>query len=169
LVETGIALSSELALDQVLERVVVTAVELTGARFGALGVLDERRSALEQFITLGVDEETRARIGSLPRGRGILGALISERRPLRLSEMAQDPRSVGFPPGHPPMRSFLGVPVEVRGAAFGNLYLTDKKDGGEFRRRTRRSCGCWRARRLLRSRTRACTTRLASGRDSLIR
>ncbi len=132
LLETGITLSSELSLDQVLEKVVATAVELTGARYGALGVLDEQRTALEQFITVGVDEETRALIGSLPRGRGILGALIADRRPLRLLEIAQDPRSVGFPPGHPPMGSFLGVPIEVRGAAFGNLYLTEKNGGEPF-------------------------------------
>src|SRR5579862_6111056 len=121
LVETGIALSSELSLESLLHRVIETAVELTGARYGALGVIDRLGTGLEQFITVGLDDETRAAIGELPRGRGILGVLIRDREPLRLHDLSQDPRSVGFPPGHPPMSSFLGVPIRLRGTVFGNL------------------------------------------------
>jgi signal transduction histidine kinase len=132
LVETGIALSSELSLEALLRRVVETAVEVTGARYGALGVIDRTGTALEQFITVGVDDATRRSIGDLPRGRGILGVLISNRETLRLSDLTQDPRSVGFPPGHPPMESFLGTPISVRGTTFGNLYLTEKEGGDDF-------------------------------------
>jgi signal transduction histidine kinase len=132
LVETGIALSSELSLESLLRRFTETAVELTGARFGALGVIDRLGTGLEQFITVGVDAATATTIGELPRGRGILGVLIRERSMLRLRDLGDDPRSVGFPPGHPPMRSFLGVPVLLRGTAFGNLYLTEKAGSEEF-------------------------------------
>jgi signal transduction histidine kinase len=132
LVETGIALSSELSLEALLQRVIETAVELTGARYGALGVIDRTGFALEQFITVGFDEETKRSIGDLPLGRGILGVLIHSRETLRLRDLSQDPRSVGFPPGHPPMESFLGVPIGVRGLTFGNLYLTEKAGGEEF-------------------------------------
>jgi signal transduction histidine kinase len=132
LVETGIALSSELSLEALLQRVIETAVELTGARYGALGVIDRTGSALEQFITVGVDEETKRSIGDLPLGRGILGVLIHSRETLRLRDLSQDPRSVGFPPGHPPMETFPGVPIGVRGLTFGNLYLTEKAGGEEF-------------------------------------
>ena len=132
LVETGIALSSELSLENLLRKLIGTAVELTGARYGALGVIDRSGTALEQFLTVGMEPEVEQTIGDLPRGRGILGVLIHERRALRLSDLSQDPRSVGFPPGHPPMSSFLGVPILLRGAAFGNLYLTEKQGAGEF-------------------------------------
>jgi signal transduction histidine kinase len=132
LVETGIALSSELSLETLLRRVIETAVELTGAQYGALGVVDSSGTALEQFITVGIDEETHRLIGDLPRGRGILGALISSRETLRLAHLSHDPRSVGFPPGHPPMDTFLGTPISVRGTTFGNLYLTEKHGGEEF-------------------------------------
>jgi two-component system, NarL family, sensor histidine kinase DevS len=132
LVETGIALSSELSLEALLHRVVETAVELTGARYGALGVIDASGTALEQFVTVGIDEETRRSIGDLPHGRGILGVLIHSRETLRLTDMKHDPRSVGFPPGHPPMTRFLGTPISVRGTTFGNLYLTEKALGDEF-------------------------------------
>jgi len=131
LIDASIALSSELSLESLLQKIVETAASLTGARYAALGVIDETGSALERFITTGVDEETRTMIGDLPRGRGILGVLIREASPLRLTHIADDPRSVGFPPGHPPMDSFLGVPVVLRGLAYGNLYLTEK-DGGDF-------------------------------------
>jgi two-component system, NarL family, sensor histidine kinase DevS len=131
LVDTGMALSSELSLQALLRRVVETAVELTGARYGALGVIDPAGTGLEQFLTVGIDDEMRATIGDPPRGRGILGVLINDREPLRLSDLTQHPRSVGFPPGHPAMRTFLGVPVRLRGTVFGNLYLTEKQ-GGEF-------------------------------------
>jgi len=132
LVETGIALSSELSLEALLRRVVETAAELTGARYGALGVIDRTGTALEQFVTVGIDDETRRSIGDPPRGRGILGVLISSHETLRLSDLTQDPRAVGFPPGHPSMESFLGTPISVRGTTFGNLYLTEKEGDDDF-------------------------------------
>ncbi len=132
LVEAGIALTSELSLDAVLQKLVETAAALTGARYAALGVLDPGGNRLERFVTTGVDEETRRAIGQLPHGRGILGVLIREAKPLRLRDIADDPRSVGFPPGHPPMHSFLGVPLLLRGVAYGNLYLTEKEGGLDF-------------------------------------
>ena len=131
LVEAGIALSSELSLDAVLQRLVETAARLTGARYAALGVIDTSGHGLERFVTTGIDAETYAAIGDLPRGRGLLGVLIRDAETLRLHDIADDPRSVGFPLHHPPMRTFLGVPVLLRGTAFGNLYLTEK-DSGDF-------------------------------------
>jgi signal transduction histidine kinase len=131
LVEAGIALSSELSLDAVLQRLVETAARLTGARYAALGVIDTSGHGLERFVTTGIDAETYAAIGDLPRGRGLLGVLIRDAETLRLHDIADDPRSVGFPLHHPPMRTFLGVPVLLRGIAFGNLYLTEK-DSGDF-------------------------------------
>src|SRR6185503_21257998 len=94
-----------------------------------LGVIDQAGTGLERFVHTGIDPETVAEIGDLPRGRGILGALITDARPLRLESISDDPRSVGFPPNHPPMRGFLGVPILLRGRAFGNLYLTEKHEG----------------------------------------
>ena len=132
LVDVGIALSSELSLETLLRQLIETAVELTGARYGALGVIDRLGTGLEQFITVGIDAELQSTIGELPRGRGILGVLIRERQALRLEQLGQDPRSVGFPPGHPTMDSFLGVPILLRGTAFGNLYLTEKAGGEPF-------------------------------------
>jgi signal transduction histidine kinase len=132
LLETGIAISSELSLDAVLERIVQAAAALTGARYVALGVIDRSGTALERFITTGIDEQTRAAIGDLPRGRGILGVLINEAQVLRLHDLQEDPRSVGFPPNHPEMHSFLGVPILLRGVAYGNLYLTEKETGEDF-------------------------------------
>jgi signal transduction histidine kinase len=132
LLETGIAISSELSLDTVLERIVQAAAAVTGARYAALGVIDRTRTALERFITTGIDEQTRAAIGDLPRGRGILGVLINEAQVLRLHDLQEDPRSVGFPPNHPAMHSFLGVPILLRGVAYGNLYLTEKETGEDF-------------------------------------
>src|SRR6266508_945582 len=126
------AITSELSLDAVLERLTRVAAELTRARYAALGVIDRSGSQLERFLTTGIDEETHAAIGDLPRGRGILGVLIDEAAPLRLHELSEDPRSVGFPPGHPPMRTFLGVPILLRGVAYGNLYLTEKEGGADF-------------------------------------
>ena len=131
LVEAGIALSSELSLDAVLQRLVETAARLTGARYAALGVIDTSGHGLERFVTTGIDAETYAAIGDLPRGRGLLGVLIGDAETLRLHDIADDPRSVGFPLHHPPMRTFLGVPVLLHGIAFGNLYLTEK-DSGDF-------------------------------------
>jgi signal transduction histidine kinase len=126
------AVSSELTLDAVLQRLADVAAELTGARYAALGVIDRIGYQLERFVTHGIDPEMRAAIGTLPRGRGILGVLIRDATPLRLHDLSQDPRSVGFPPGHPPMRTFLGVPILLRGVAYGNLYLTEKTGGENF-------------------------------------
>jgi signal transduction histidine kinase len=131
LIEVGRALVSELDLEAVLERVLDAAQELTGAQYAALGVLDESRSELERFLTRGIDEETHRAIGDLPRGRGVLGVLITEPRPLRLTDVGEHSRSFGFPLGHPPMHSFLGVPILIHGHAYGNLYLTEKQ-AGEF-------------------------------------
>jgi signal transduction histidine kinase len=128
----GLAVTSELSLEALLHRLVQTAAELTGARYAALGVIDAGGAELEQFVTHGMDAEVHAEIGSLPRGRGILGVLIRETTPLRLHDLSEDPRSVGFPPGHPPMHSFLGVPILLRGVAYGNLYLTEKQGGENF-------------------------------------
>jgi signal transduction histidine kinase len=132
LVETGVAITSELSLDALLQRLVESASELTGARYAALGVIDRTGAELERFLTTGIDAETKAAIGDLPRGRGILGVLIREDEPLRLHNIGDDPRSVGFPPNHPPMKTFLGVPVHLRGVAYGNLYLTEKAGGEDF-------------------------------------
>jgi len=132
LVETGIAINSELSLDALLQRIVEGAAKVTGARYAALGVIDRSGTGLERFVTHGLDAETHAAIGDLPRGRGILGVLIRDARPLRLHDLAQDSRSVGFPPNHPPMRSFLGVPILLRGVGYGNLYLTEKEGGEDF-------------------------------------
>jgi signal transduction histidine kinase len=132
LLEAGLALASELSLDSLLQRLTQLAADLTGARYAALGVIDPTGSHLERFITHGLDEEARAAIGDPPLGRGILGALITDARPLLLHAIAEDPRSVGFPPNHPPMGTFLGVPVMLRGTAYGNLYLTEKAGGEDF-------------------------------------
>ncbi len=123
---------AELDLDVVLQRVLDSAQELTGARYAALGVLDESRSELSQFITRGIDDATHSAIGALPRGRGVLGALIEDPVALRLDDVGRHPRSYGFPSGHPPMRTFLGAPILVRGLPYGNLYLTEKDGGARF-------------------------------------
>ncbi|HKO74236.1 MAG TPA: GAF domain-containing sensor histidine kinase [Gaiellaceae bacterium] len=132
LLDAGISLTSELSLDALLQRLTEMAAELTGAKYAALGVIDPNRTELESFVTTGLDPETAAAIGDLPRGRGILGVLIHEAQPLRLHDLGNDPRSVGFPPNHPEMRTFLGVPILLRGVAYGNLYLTEKEGGSDF-------------------------------------
>ena len=132
LIEAGRALVSTFDLEALLERLLETARDLTGARYAALGILDERRESLERFITVGIDEPARVRIGDLPTGRGVLGELIRDPRPLRIRDVVTHPESYGFPPGHPPMHTFLGVPIVIRGEAYGNLYLTEKEDGAEF-------------------------------------
>jgi signal transduction histidine kinase len=132
LIETGLAINSELSLEGVLQRIVEAAALVTDARYAALGVIDPTGTSLERFITHGIDEETRKVIGDLPRGRGVLGALITDSQTLRLHELAEDPRSVGFPPGHPPMKTFLGTPIVLRGVAYGNLYLTEKEGDADF-------------------------------------
>ena len=116
-------------VDAVLERVLEAGRDLTGARYAAVGVLDEQRTALERFITLGIDDDTHGAIGDLPRGRGVLGVLITEPQVLRFANVGQHPQSYGFPQGHPPMSSFLGVPISIRGQVYGNLYLTEKRGG----------------------------------------
>ncbi len=132
LIEAGLTLSSELDLETVLERIVELAVAITGARYGALGVLGEDTPRIERFITQGVTDEQRAAIGNPPVGHGILGLLIRERRPMRIPEIGADTRSAGFPPNHPPMHSFLGAPVKALGQVFGNIYLTEKQGASEF-------------------------------------
>ncbi|HZV49298.1 MAG TPA: GAF domain-containing sensor histidine kinase [Candidatus Dormibacteraeota bacterium] len=131
LIEAGLALTSELSLARLLRRIVELAVRVTGARYGALGVLGEDGSIV-QFLTVGVSERERRAIGELPKGRGILGVLIREGQVLRLRRIAEDPRSVGFPPHHPAMTSFLGGPIRAMGRVYGNLYLTDKQGAEEF-------------------------------------
>ncbi|UKD56699.1 GAF domain-containing protein [Amycolatopsis sp. FU40] len=131
LLEAVLAVASGLELDATLRRIVQAAVELGEAHYGALGVLGDD-GALAEFVYLGIDAETRQRIGHLPEGHGLLGLVIDDAKPLRLEEISAHPASVGFPANHPPMHSFLGVPVRVRDEVFGNLYLTEKKDGAEF-------------------------------------
>jgi signal transduction histidine kinase len=132
LLHAVLAIGSDLDLEAMLHRIVESAVELVGARYGALGILDEAGVGLAQFLTVGVDDDTHHAIGHLPEGHGILGVLIADPRPLRLPDLRAHPDSFGFPPHHPPMRSFLGVPIKIRDQVFGNLYLTDKVDAAEF-------------------------------------
>lgn len=132
LIDVGNEVLSELDLEAVLRSVVEAARELTGARYAALGVLDPERRELERFINVGIDEAARREIGNLPRGRGVLGELIREPKPLRLRDVERHPHAYGFPHGHPPMHSFLGVPIAVRGETYGNLYMTEKQGGEEF-------------------------------------
>jgi two-component system, NarL family, sensor histidine kinase DevS len=131
LLDVGRALTKELDQRILLDRVLEAAREITGARYAALGILNEEHTELEQFLTAGVDEATYRAIGDLPRGRGVLGVLIEHPQSLRLADVGQHPSSYGFPVGHPQMRTFLGVPVVIRGTVWGNLYLTEKQ-GGEF-------------------------------------
>src|SRR4051794_8164722 len=132
LIDAGRGLISNLDVEAILQRLLDVAREVTGARYAAVGVLDDRRQELERFVTAGVDAETHRAIGDLPRGRGILGMLIEEPRPLRLEHIGDHPRSYGFPSNHPEMETFLGVPVVIRDEAWGNLYLTEKAGGGPF-------------------------------------
>jgi GAF domain-containing protein len=129
LIEVGGFIVSELDIDSVLGRVLDAARGLTGARYAALGVLDEQREGLAGFMARGIDAETEKAIGDRPRGRGVLGALIRDAKPLRLARVGEHPESYGFPAGHPPMGSFLGVPVLIRGEVWGILFLTEKQDG----------------------------------------
>ena len=119
-------------VDVTLHEIVQAAVETTGATYGALGVLDETGAGFERFVVVGMDTEVRERIGRLPVGDGVLGLLLKRPAPLRLADLTTHPEAVGFPPGHPPMHSFLALPVRVRGAVFGHLYLTVKRGGGPF-------------------------------------
>ncbi len=132
LLEAVMAIGSDLDLQATLRRIIEAARSLVDARYGALGVLNAERSELVEFITVGIDPEARRAIGDPPKGHGILGLLIADPRPLRLPDLNEHPDGFGFPPHHPPMTSFLGVPIEVRGEVFGNLYLTDKQSGEAF-------------------------------------
>ena len=130
--EATLAISSDLSLAQTLKRIVVAAADLADARYAALGVPDESGEYLAEFITTGMSPEAEARVGHRPRGHGILGVILHEGQSLRLRNLHQHPRSVGFPPNHPPMTSFLGVPITRKGERLGNLYLTDKRNADEF-------------------------------------
>ncbi len=131
MLEVGRSLVTDFDLEGVLGRVLEAARELTGARYAALGVLDQDGRDLERFLTAGIDAETQAAIGQLPRGRGVLGVLITDPRPLRLAEVGAHPHSYGFPSAHPPMHTFLGAPIRMGDRVYGNLYLTEKQ-AGEF-------------------------------------
>ncbi len=131
LLDAVVAVGTGLSLPEVLRAIVEGACRLVDARYGALGVIGADRQ-LSEFITVGIDDETRERIGPLPRGHGILGLLVRDPRPLMLRDLSEHGESVGFPANHPPMRSFLGVPVRSRGAVFGNLYLCEKQSADEF-------------------------------------
>ncbi|MFJ4591573.1 MULTISPECIES: GAF domain-containing protein [unclassified Kitasatospora] len=132
LLEAVVSIGAGLDLHATLHRIATGAAELVDARYAALGVIAPGRTGLADFIHVGVDDETAAEIGDLPAGRGILGALIDRPEPLRLADLGADPRSSGFPPHHPEMKTFLGEPIRVRDEVFGNLYLTEKKGGGAF-------------------------------------
>ncbi len=132
LLDAVLTIGSDLDLAAMLERIIQSAVGLVDATYGALGVLDDTGTRLAQFITVGIDDETHKKIGNLPEGHGILGLLIVDAKPLRLPDLNEHPDSYGFPPNHPPMRSFLGVPIRLRDEVFGNLYLTDKKSAEVF-------------------------------------
>jgi signal transduction histidine kinase len=132
LLDAVVDVGAGLDLPEILSRVVEAATELADARFGALGVLDATGTQLEDFITIGIDPGRRAQIGSLPKGHGILGLIIDGDEPVRLDELSDHPAAYGFPPNHPPMGSFLGVPIRIRDRTFGDLYLTEKRGGGSF-------------------------------------
>src|SRR5436305_4177790 len=132
LLDAVLTIGSDLDLRAVLHRIVEGAVALVDARYGALGVLDESGTRLAEFITVGLSDEQRHHIGDLPEGKGILGLLLVDPKPLRLPDLGEHPDSFGFPPHHPPMHSFLGVPIRVRDEVFGNLYLTDKRSPEAF-------------------------------------
>jgi signal transduction histidine kinase len=129
LLDIGRSLVAQLDVERVLDDILDAARELTGARYAALGVINEQRTGLERFITVGIDPHARLQIGELPSGRGVLGVLIDDPRPLRTGDVAHHPKSYGFPEGHPPMHGFLGVPIVIRGVPWGNLYLTETADG----------------------------------------
>lgn len=132
LVDAVLTIGSDLSLPVVLQRIVESAVNLVDARYGAVGVLDGHGHGLAEFVTVGIDERGIDAIGRLPEGHGVLGLLVVDGKPLRLADVSTHPDSYGFPPNHPPMTSFLGVPIRVRGEVVGNLYLTDKVGAAEF-------------------------------------
>src|SRR3954464_3535904 len=132
LLDAVVGIGADLDLRSTLQRIVEAACALAGARYGALGVIGADRTELSDFITHGIAAETHARIGDLPHGRGVLGLLITDPRPVRLPDITKHPRSYGFPPHPPPMHSFLGVPIRIREQIFGNLYLAEKQDADQF-------------------------------------
>ena len=132
LLDAVVGVASDLSLPDVLRRIVDSATRLAGARYGALGVLDEGGGELAEFIVTGLDAQAQRAIGNHPTGKGVLGLLIVQPEPVRLPDICLHPHSYGFPPNHPPMHSFLGVPIRVSGAVFGNLYLAEKIDAPEF-------------------------------------
>ena len=132
LLNAVLSISSDLSLPHVLRHIVDAAVKVIGARYGALGVLSESGGELAEFVNVGIPSHEIEAIGALPQGRGILGLLIVDPRPLRIADLSGHADSFGFPPHHPPMRSFLGVPIRVRNQVFGNLYLTEKVNASEF-------------------------------------
>ncbi|MHB8691214.1 MAG: sensor histidine kinase [Solirubrobacteraceae bacterium] len=132
LLDAGRAVVAETDFAAISTTLLRVARELTGARFAALGVLDDTRDGLAEFVTLGLDDTTRAAIGAPPHGRGLLGVLIARPEPVRVADVSEHPLSYGFPPGHPPMRTFLGVPVMIRGEVWGSLWVTEKAGGAEF-------------------------------------
>ena len=131
LLDAFLSVSAGLDLDDTLRQIIEAAADLVDARYGALGVL-RHEGGLSAFVTVGIDDEQRAAMGHLPEGKGVLGQLITDPHPLRIADLGSHPSSVGFPPGHPAMRTFLGVPITVRGTVFGNLYMTEKRGGGQF-------------------------------------
>jgi signal transduction histidine kinase len=132
LLDAVVGIGSDLDLNSTLQRIVKAACALADARYGALGVLAPDRKSLSDFVTHGIDPAAHAKIGDLPHGRGVLGLLITEPRPVRLPDITKHPNSFGFPPHHPPMHSFLGVPVRTRDQIFGNLYLAEKRSAEQF-------------------------------------
>jgi signal transduction histidine kinase len=134
MLEATLLLEADLELPVLLRHLIEEACSMTGARYGALGVLDDQGTALAEFLTVGLEQDEERRIGARPTGRGVLGLLITDPRPLRLDNLSSHTDSFGFPPNHPPMTSFLGVPIKVRGHVYGNLYLTDKVGWSEFTR-----------------------------------
>lgn len=132
LLEAVLLIGADLSLSTLLQQVLDSAIALTGAKYGALGVINQTTKQLEQFITSGLSEEQEMKIGSRPTGKGVLGLLILDQKPIRLHDIDSHPQSAGFPEGHPTMKSFIGVPIICDGFTFGNLYLSDKTDNSDF-------------------------------------
>ncbi len=168
LLQAVLGITGELELPAVLRRIVRTAMDLVGARYGALGVLDEERTFLTEFVPLGLNSQELADLSGveLPRGSGLLGHLIRHPEPLRVEHIAAHPESAGFPAGHPPMRTLLGVAISVRGRVYGNLYLSDRQDGKPFDEHDEGVILALAGTAGARSRTPACTARSATGPSS---
>ncbi len=132
LIDSILALVAEHDFNSALNQLIKSAADLVGAKYGALGILDDTKESLSDFFSYGLSDETRNSIGMLPQRHGLLGTMIKDLKPIRLSDVLKDDRRTGFPEGHPLMKSFLGVPIVISGAAFGNLYLSDKLDGTDF-------------------------------------